>query len=713
MKVKIIIWALILIWFISCSVPSDASDDITIENWKLEFSFDREKFEFDTMKLEIELDPIAFPESLKVASILDSTSQDFNDYVVEGGSESKSIQYRNGVGIGGNVAVPLVIYKDSLTGLPQDPMFLWANTDSMKIHMTITNNYSELTYDSLNLVLLRKDSLFTDPVSAPPNIPTNRVIIDTTLYDFLPGTVREDSLLLDKVWITEDMTLRLTAYNRDLTTGENISGVDSNDDLVFNLTIDDCTFHRAYADFSAQSVQETDVYGRDDTGTGYSNIKLRSVILKDAQLAVDARNVTDLEVYIDGNLDRFYDLKLDSNETVIVNVDPFTVSPRTYTEDILTPVNLDSCKLYVDYDLQSATVTHSATAQAASSSSDRPYVLLTQQDSVSFYFEVESSGGSFDFVPFYEFDGVVESETIEISETTGGFADDIDWDDYNGVTLNSMNLNILAKFTRSDLYMQTLDLEDFEMRGIKADGSTSAWVWLESHNLTNFNNDTLLITERPGSPAVFESIINFQPDSIEYRANATMSFDGKLFFDDKLSLELLVSTPLEITITDSLVKKLEVHDMDTLDIGGDSEILSLKVNSFINNPPDPLDRNAKIKFTINISDSIVIDPIDSTDVLAGDVKEIFSLYITANPDALPNGYMLNNLADNQGLDIDEDGISFPPDIITMMMESDTYMQEIITIYPDGVGSIYLNDTGFIEVQTKISGELKLSTGDGE
>ena len=44
------------------------------------------------MKLEIELDPIAITERLKVVFILDSTSQDFNDYVVEGGSESKSIQ---------------------------------------------------------------------------------------------------------------------------------------------------------------------------------------------------------------------------------------------------------------------------------------------------------------------------------------------------------------------------------------------------------------------------------------------------------------------------------------------------------------------------------------------------------------------------------------------------------------------------------------------
>ena len=262
--------------------------------------------------------------------------------------------------------------------------------------------------------------------------------------------------------------------------------------------------------------------------------------------------------------------------------------------------------------------------------------------------------------------------------------------------------------------MQSLDLADFQLRGIKNDGSTSQWVLLKEYNLTNFNSDTLLIQEAPASLIPFEDIINFQPDTIEYKADATMTFDGKLYNTDKLNLELVVGTPLLITITDSLVKKLDVHEMDSLGIGNDSEVLSLKINSFINNPPDSLDRNAKIKFTVNISDSMEVDPVDSTDVLIGDVKNVFSLYITANPTGFENGYMLDDLVDNQGLDIDSDGISLPPDIISMMMQKKTYMQEIITIYPDNAsGEIYLSNTGAIDVQTKISGEFKISTGDGE
>ncbi|MCK4978821.1 MAG: hypothetical protein KAS62_00425, partial [Candidatus Delongbacteria bacterium] len=253
-----------------------------------------------------------------------------------------------------------------------------------------------------------------------------------------------------------------------------------------------------------------------------------------------------------------------------------------------------------------------------------------------------------------------------------------------------------------------------EMRGIKTDGSTSAWVWLESHYLTDFDRDTLLITERAGSPIPFTDIINFQPDTIEYRADATMTFDGKLLYTDALDLELLVSTPLSITITDSMTKTIDVHEMGQLELGEGSEVLSLKINSFINNPPDPSDRNAKIKFAINISDSIV-QTINSEDSLAGDnITEILSLYITANPTGFENGYMLNDLVDNQGLDIDEEGISIPPDVINMMIEKKTYMQEVITIYPDGpTGEVFLDDTGSIEVQTKISGEFNLSTGDGE
>jgi len=271
-----------------------------------------------------------------------------------------------------------------------------------------------------------------------------------------------------------------------------------------------------------------------------------------------------------------------------------------------------------------------------------------------------------------------------------------------------MSLKIIASFERNDLSMESLSLQGFQMRGIKTDGSTSDWVLLNGYELTDFNLDTLLIEEDPTSPIPFEDIINFQPDTIEYKADATMTFDGKLYYNDKLNLDLLVSTPLEITITDSLVKELDVHDMDQLDVGDDSEILSLKINSFINNPSDDL--NAKIKFTVNISDSMVIDPVDSTEVLAGNVQKIFSLYITSNPAGFPNGYMLNDLIDNQGLEIDEDGISLPPEIVNMMMKKDTYMQEIITIYPEGTDPITLQDQGFVEVQTKISGEFKISTG---
>ena len=78
MKVKIIIWALILIWFMSCSFE-DPAEDFTFENYKINIAFETETFELDSIELKVDLDPIAFPESLKVAPIRDSTSQDFNN----------------------------------------------------------------------------------------------------------------------------------------------------------------------------------------------------------------------------------------------------------------------------------------------------------------------------------------------------------------------------------------------------------------------------------------------------------------------------------------------------------------------------------------------------------------------------------------------------------------------------------------------------------
>ncbi|MBN2788750.1 MAG: hypothetical protein JXR69_01010 [Candidatus Delongbacteria bacterium] len=711
MKVKLFIWALILIWFISCSIPSDPSDTITLENYKINIVFDRETFEFDTLNLEVKLDPIAFPESLKVAPIRDSTSQDFNDFVIEGGAKSKYVQYDAGATYNPGMNVPAIAYMDSIVNIPDNAQFIWANTDSMVVSFSVENNYDQLIFDSLNIVILRKDTVYSD-LGMPAYLDGYREIIDTTFFDFQPGTTKIDSLLLDQAWITDDMTLRLTAYNQRLAPANNTTGLDANQNLYFNINFDDCTFHSAFANFNAQVVEETERYSRGDI-TEYGNIKLRSIILKDAILSVDARNETDLFVEIDGQIDNFYDLRM--GEDSLVNVDKFAVNPRTVTEDITGPYTIDSCKFTVNYEDQSATVTHTSWGRALPGSPDDPYVILTQNDSVSFYFEIESNNASQNYVPFYEFDGLVENETIEISETTSGFAEDIDWDDWNGITLNSMNLNIAASFERDDLVMQNLILENFRMRGTKTDGTLPTdWVLLEGYTLTNFNSDTLLITEDPSSPAQFESIINYQPDAIEYSANATMTFDGKLMYNDKLNLELLVSTPLEITITDSLVKELDVHEMNQLDLGEGSEVLSLKINSFINNPPDALDRNAVIKFTVNIADSVELDA-DSVQVLAGDnVRNVFSMYITANPDDFPNGYMLNDLIDNQGLDIDEDGISLPPDVIEMMMDRDTYMQEIITIKPEiPGGEVYLNDTGFIEVQTKLSGEFKISTGDGE
>ncbi|MDA3838331.1 MAG: hypothetical protein PF574_05055 [Candidatus Delongbacteria bacterium] len=700
MKVKLIIWALILIWFISCSVPSDPTDTLTLENYKINIVFDRETFAFDTLNLKVELDPIAFPESLKVAPIRDSTSQDFNDFVVEGGMKSKYVQYADGAPFSIGTIIPEGSYIDSIVNIPDNAQFLWAQTDSMRVNFSVDNNYNELNFDSLNIVILRKDVMYT---GMPSYLNGYRVIVDTTFFDFQHGTTKLDSMLLDKAWITDGMTLKLTAYNQGLTLTQPL---DATQNLYFNVIVDDSKFHRAFANFNAQVDNQTDTYSRGDI-TEYGNIKLRSIILKDAQLSVDAKNETDLFVEIDGQIDNFYDLKKGVDS--LVSVDKFAILPRSDSLDIIEPVLLDSCKFTVNYENQSATVTHDSWGRALPGSPDDPYVLLTQNDSVSFYFEIESSGEALDYVPFYEFDGLVENETIQISETTSGFTEDIDWDDWNGVTLNSMNLKIAASFERDDLFMQDLILDGFQMRGTKTDGTPPTdWVLLEGYALSNFNSDTLLISEDSSSPAQFESIINYQPDAIEYSANATMTFDGKLMYDDKLNLELLVGTALEITITDEFVKEMEVHERDSLEINEGSEVINMKINSKINNPRDESDRNALITFSVYLADDVIYDA-DSVQVLAGNIIQLVSMDITPNPDGFPDGYFLTDI--NEGPDMDEGGIYLEEDAINMMIEKKTYMQEVITIKPEiPGGEVYLGEEGFIDVQTTISGEFNVSIG---
>ena len=702
MKVKLFIWALMLIWFVSCSIPGDPSEDITIENYKINIVFDRETFEFDTMNLAIELDPIAFPESLKVAPIRDITSQDFNDFFVEGGSKSDYLEYDGGAPHNIGEAIPVDSTTIFIDGILNHKQFLWANTDSMRVDFSIENKYNELIFDSLNIVLLRKDTMYT---GMPGFLNGYREVINTgfSLDDFQSGITFRNSLLLDKVWITDSMTLKVTVYNLGLTLTEPLN---SSQNLPFNINFEDCKFHRAFANFHAQVDNQTDTYSRGDS-TEYGNIRLRSIILKDFQFSVDSRNETDLYVEIDGQVDNFYNLRL--GEDHLVDVDTLKIQPNSgFIPDIIGPYNLDSCRFEVNYADQSATVTHDSWGRAAKNSPDYPYVELDQNDSVHFYFEIESADPGQNFIPFYEIDALVSNETIEISETTSGFADEIDWDDYDGVSLNMMNLKAEASFSREDLEMDVIILENFRMIGVKNGiQDPGGWVNLRDTTLYDFNNGILDLEEIVGGNS-FSDLINNKPDAIEYMANVTMTFDGVLKYDDKLQLELLVSTPLEITITNSLVKELDVHKMEQLDMGNDSEVLSLHINSFINIPSD--DFNAKIKFTVNISDSTELDLADSTEILVDEIR-VFSLEIMSNSDAgFERGYMLNELTSNN---FDEKGISFPDSVVNMMMGKDTYLQEIITITPTGDDPIVLSDTGFIEVQTKLSGEFKLSTGDGE
>ena len=709
MKVKIFIMALVLIWFISCSIPSDPNiGDITLENYKINIVFDRETFEFDTLTLDVELDPIAFPESLKVAPIRDSTSQDFNDFVIKGGTRSKYVEYDDGANYPAGTNVPAIAYIDSVVGIPGNTQFIWAQTDSMRVNFRVDNNYDQLIFDSLNIVLLRKDAVYSN-LGMPAYLDGFREIIDTTFFNFQPGTIKYDSLILDKEWITDDMTLILTTYNQRLTPAANTMGLDATQNLFFNISLGESTFHSAFADFNEQSENETDTYSRGDVSE-YGNIKLRSIILKDFKFSVDARNETDLYVEIDGRVDNFIDLRDNS----LVSVDTIKVNPNTgFIPDIVGPYSLDNCRFTVNYADQSATVTHTSEGRAADSSSTYPYVLLTQNDSISFYFEIESDSVGQDYLPFYEIDGLVENETIEISESTSGFTEDLDWNDWDGVGFNMLNLKAEASFSREDLIMDVIILENFRMIGVKGGiPDPNGWISLRDTTLYDFNNGILDLEEVGGN--TFADLIDYRPDTIEYMANATMTFDGILKYDDKLQLDLLVSTPLEITITDSLVKELDVHEMSQLDIGDSSEVLSMKINSFINNPPDELDRNAVIRFEINISDEAVFNA-DSTEIdsLTGNIIQLVGMKITANPDEFPNGYMLTDI--NTGLNADDEGIIFSNDAMNMMIRKDTYIQEVLTIKPDpdGPGSIYLSDTGSIEVQTKISCEFNLYIGGGD
>lgn len=704
MKVKIIIWALILIWFISCSIPSDPNiGDITLENYKINIVFDRETFEFDTLTLDVVLDPIAFPESLKVAPIRDSTSQDFNDFVVEGGEKSKYLQYDNGATHSTGTIIPDGFYTDSVVNIPDNAQFLWANTDSMRVNFSVENNYNELIFDSLNIVILRKDTMYS---GMPGFLNGSREVIDTTFFDFQPGTTKFDSLLLDRAWITDDMTLRLTAYNQGLTLTQPL---DATQNLYFNVIVEDSKFHNAFADFNAQVDNQTDAYSRGDVSE-YGNIRLRSIILKDFKFSVDSRNETDLYVEIDGQVDNFYDLR--QGENVLVDVDTLKIPANSgFIPNIVDSLVLDSCRFTVNYEDQSATVTHNSWGRAADSSPTYPYVYLDQNDSISFYFGIESTDPGQDYLPFYEIDALVENETIEISESTSGFTEDLDWNDWNGVGFNMLNLKAKASFSREDLEMDVLILEDFKMIGVKGGiQDPGGWVNLRDTTLYDFNNGILDLEEISGGNT-FADLIDYRPDTIEYSANATMTFDGVLKYTDKLNLDLQIGAPLEITITDSLVKEMEVHEMDSLGLNQGSEVLSLKINSFINNPPDPSDRNAHIRFMVNLADSMYYDA-DSVQVLTGNIIQLVSMDITANPDAFPNGYMLTDI--NSGPNVEADGILLEEEAINMMIEKKTYMQEVITIKPETPGgAIYLNDTGFIEVQTKISGEFKISTGDGE
>ena len=667
-KLLVLMAMSLLILYTGCTFDEPGSD-FTIEERLLSISFDRDTYDFSKMLVTNNLDTIAIGDSIRIESIIDSSTIDFDDLRIQSISESQQIPYA-GTPIPAGIDIPRLEVNETYSNFGgNDPDFAWARVDTGRFTVSVYNGYKQLEFDSIVIQLVNNLS---------------EVVSESVIEDLEIGLTGTSMELLDSTLITRNMNLLATIINSPVQASLNTQGVDNDDYLNFTLAMGDCSVDSAFAKFHNQAVIDDSLYAVD-----VEDIKAREIITKDTEIRISVRNTSpfylDMRVHIDSLTE------INNNNTPFAEND--LVNPNS-TYD-MTPRDLDywSLKLSETVDNEMA-IFISDTTYARSGGSGTNMVVFHKNDEAKFFVTLTNvNSGVNDLNDFqaYSITGELIDKEFNIDSSNTDLGDDIDWDEFSGLQLDSIGVWLKIDINNDDLEIQELAFDSLFMQGHKNDGTFSELVEIEIDPIQNLNDTIIRLYG-------LEDIINFHPDEISYEVKALINDDDITILDsDIIKMDLQLGVPLQATVTDTVIIEGDVEAMEAV-VDTSSlviEALYFNINSYINNPF--LDMETKL--FVNLSESVAPTYDGENDSLVGTIYTLLETNLRQN--------------DNPGTDVgymlyDENGEPLDNDAVNKLLSTDTYIQQKIVIYPDTLNPIIMLPQDYIQIQLKMDGKVKIS-----
>ena len=675
-KLLILLAFSMLILYTGCTFD-DPNEEFTIEERDLNISFDRDKYDFTKMLVTNNLDTIAIGDSIKIETIIDSTTIDFDDLRISSISESEQIPY-SGAPIPAGIDIPRIEVNEIYENFGgNNPDFAWARVDTGRFTVSVYNGYKQLEFDSIIIQLVNNIS---------------EVVSESVIEDLEIGLSKSSTEMLDSALITRNMNLHATIISSPVQASLNSQGVDNDDYLTFNLNLGNCAVDSAFAKFHNQAIIDDSLYT-----INVEDIKASEIITKNAEIRISVDNTSPF--YLDMRV------RIDSLTEINNNNSPFAkadlVNPNTIHE--MEVKNLDYWRLRLsENENNEMAVFISDTTYARSGGSGTNMVTFHKNDRAKFYITITNSNSlpnvNEDFEA-YSITGELINKEFSIDSSRTDLGDDIDWDDYTGLQLDSIGVWLEIDINNDDLVLQTLTLDSLFMQAYKDGNSVGEMIEIYSNPITlEFDpihnlNDTIIRLYG------LEEVINNHPDEISYEVKALINDDDITIIDtDLINMDIKIGVPLQATFDDTVTILGDVEEMEAVvedSSGFEMEALYFNIDSYVNNPF--LDMETTLY--VNLSEHIAPTYDGEKDSLVGTIYTLLEADLHQNTTPGSDvGYMI----------FDGAGEPLGNDAVNKLLNRNTYIQQKIEIMPDVTNPVIMNPEEYIELQLKLSGKVKIS-----
>lgn len=693
-KLTILLFVAILIFF-GCSMPGDPADSITIEDQQFALTLDRERFDFSGLNESIDLDSSSIGDDLAIGAVIDSSELRLGELRIDEINISEN--FEPGISFDAETPIPEASFSKDFYNIPeiyeggQSP-FKWAQVDTGHVFITVKNAPESVNFDTIKFIMTNnQDAVLLEEAIGVPIGQTKIIKVD------MAGKL-----------LTENMTMNTYFH---IPNQPHAGPVELK--VALDFTLGECSVDSALAIFADQRLVNDSLY----TIT-MDNIIAQQIVAKDAEIMVKIKNESNFKLQVETQIDSLYSLK----DEALVELDTIRIEPQGDNLDNPFVYNLDSCRVSIEQPdpleptLQG--INFKSVTYCRSEGGGYDYVTFVKGQKARFYYILANTGQDHDQLndfSAYMVKGRIENDTIEFDEDSEKFGDDdFEWDDYDGIQLESLNnAKLILETSADDLNIETLKLDSFLIKGVKYENgvrlvSEPYFITTDPEVLENLGGDgekdTLLING-------LKDVVNFHPDSIIYSLNPIITSEGTIRNSDHISMQLEIGVPFVATITDTIiVNEGEIQKIDPLVDSEDIDItvLSMYLKAFVNNPSV----TARALLDINISDSYD----EEGDSLTGDIKKLLSVFLANNPDDKPDGYMLHELEHpyTDAFYLDENGVLIPDSLFQMMFDSTTYIQQEIKLFPSLPGdTIMMNPQDFIDIQLMLKTHVKTTINIGD